>query len=537
MAKPRPPNESGANQDRTPHEASRSDAPQACINQTHLHAILNTLADPVFVKDRSHRWVFLNESFCNFIGHQCDELIGKSDFDFFPAEQAQVFWEKDEVVFTTGQENTNEEYFTDASGVVHEILTKKTLYTDPVGHLFIVGVIRDVTEQKRAESSLRQKELELYRTRKLEAVGRLAGGVAHDFNNLLTGILGISEDLRRSLPLNDPRRSDFDEIRRAIERAFAVTRQLLAFGGRQRANPEILDINECLADFHRMLQRLIGENVDLQLSLNELAPVKLDRGHLEQIVMNLVLNARDAVRPAGRIEVRTGRVDLRGNEVRVLGAPAGPYVFLEVADNGEGMDPEVLAKIFEPFFTTKSKEKGTGLGLATVYGIVEQLGGDIQVYSEPKKGTSFRILFPAALSAQVSAPAPSAQPTRPKEGTVLVVEDEDIVRRVVVRRLARLGHHILQARSAEEALALMSEPGTTINVLLTDVVMPGMNGRELADRFQRQFPDAGVLFMSGYPEDVIATQGLLNPGINFIDKGHLEQQLEVRLSELLSYHR
>jgi PAS domain S-box-containing protein len=503
-------------------------------SETHLREILNAIADPVFVKDREHRWTLLNDACCAFIGHRREDLLGKSDYEFFPPEQARVFWEKDESVFTTGRGNVNEEYFTDASGLRHTILTKKTLYRDPLGHPYIVGIIRDITDQKTAEAALRQKDKELYQVRRLEAVGRLAGGVAHDFNNLMTGILGLCEDLRGTVPADDKRQDAFGEIRKAIERAFSVTRQLLAFGGRQPVHQEVLNINDCIRDFHRMLQRLIGENVSLQLHLGDVPLIEIDRGNIEQIIMNLVLNARDAVRAGGQIILCTRTAHLARRHPGLLNAHPGRYAHLTVRDNGSGMSEQTVSKVFEPFFTTKSKEKGTGLGLSTVYGIVQRVGGDLHVSSRLGEGSSFDIFFPA-YTGPAESPGRKDRPDagHQSHGTILVAEDEDIVRKVVSQRLIRAGYRVLQASNGEEALSLFEKAGH-VDLVLTDVVMPRLNGRELADRIHERSPKTKVLFMSGYPDDIIAHHGLLEPGIHFIEKSKVVESLEERIREMLN---
>lgn len=351
-----------------------------------LDKIINAVGDPIFVKDRQHRWVLLNDAFCEFMGYSRDKLLGRSDYDCFCADEADVFRAKDETVFATGEQNINEEQFTDAEKGVHTIVTKKTRYTDKSGNPYIVGVIRDITEHKNLEEQLRQAV-------KMEAVGALAGGVAHDFNNLITAILGYSDILLSRLAEDHPMRSELEEINKAAQRAASLTNQLLSFSHKKEVRPTALDLNEIVRETQNMLLRLIGEGIHLESRLTpELEPVMADTGMIEQLIVNLAINARDAMPRGGRLMIETFNevVDKAGAR-RHLGLEPGSYVVLAVKDTGTGMDKPTLSRIFEPFFTTKEKGRGTGLGLATVYGIVKQLGGHIAVDSEPGRGTTFTI--------------------------------------------------------------------------------------------------------------------------------------------------
>jgi two-component system cell cycle sensor histidine kinase/response regulator CckA len=406
----------------------------------------------------------------------------------------------------------------------------KVIGTTPGYPVRIVGTAQDITELKQAERDLQQKEEELFQARKLEAIGRLAGGVAHDFNNLITGILGISQDLKNTFPMDDPRRDELEEVIKASNRAFEVTRQLLAFGRRQIMSPKIIDVNATIRDFVKLLHRLIGEDIRLEMRLSESSWVKMDPGNLGQVLLNLALNARDAMPSGGTISLRTS------NELAVpaKGGPAIAHVVLELLDTGKGMDPATLSHIFEPFFTTKSKDKGTGLGLATVYGIIMQSEGQIFVDSEMGKGTRFRILLPCAASSEelepaVRRPAPASQ----GHEKILVIEDEDIVRRVVVKRLAAAGYAVLEARDGREALGLVQEHGQSIDLVISDVVMPEMNGRDVINKIRALHPEVGVLFMSGYPEEIIAHRGTLEPGINFLEKALIQRDLLKKVREVL----
>jgi PAS domain S-box-containing protein len=363
-----------------------------------------------------------------------------------------------------------------------------------------LSVTRDVTQRRQLEEQLAQAQ-------RLEAVGRLAGGVAHDFNNLLTGILGYSDLLRAKLPEDDPRRADADEVKKAAERAASLTRQLLAFSRRQVLQLRVVDLNKIVEDMDRMLRRLIGEDVELVTACApELGRVEADPGQIEQVIANLVVNARDAMPDGGRLVIETGNVDV-GDEV-AAGHPAelepGPHVVLSVTDTGVGMDPKTQAHVFEPFFTTKDVGKGTGLGLATVYGIVKQSGAAIWVYSEPGRGTSFRIYFPRVDDEVELSEEPLVSTTwESGTETVLVVEDERLVRDLIAEELSRRGYRVLTALNGADALALAEDYEGDIDVVVTDVIMPEMGGLELTQRLTALRPRISVVYMSGYSERAV----------------------------------
>jgi two-component system cell cycle sensor histidine kinase/response regulator CckA len=387
-----------------------------------------------------------------------------------------------------------------------------------------VGISIDVTERRALEAQYEQAQ-------KMEAIGRLAGGIAHDFNNLLGVILGYSHLLVRSLAPADPRCQDVAEIQKAGATAAALTRQLLAFSRKEIIEPRLLDLNRVLADMRGMLERLIGEDVRVVFSLRpERAPIRADRGQLEQVVMNLVVNARDAMPDGGLVTIETTSVSLDAAYAKThLSLEPGAYVALTVTDTGSGMTPDVQAHLFEPFFTTKERGKGTGLGLATVHGIVTQSGGSVQVYSEVGRGSSFRVYLPMA-DAQPQATVPSPDP-QPRTGglTVLVVEDADGLRELARRLLAELGHTAIVAANADEATRLIETEA--VDVLLTDVVMPGMSGPDLASRLLQERPTLRVVYMSGYTEDAIVHRGVLAPGVVFLHKPFTVETLDLKIRE------
>jgi len=387
----------------------------------------------------------------------------------------------------------------------------------------------DVTERRRLEQQLRQAQ-------KMEAVGRLAGGVAHDFNNILGVIMGYGDILSRRLPRGDALAGKVAEIVRAAERAAALTRQLLAFSRQQVLQPRVLDLNVVMGEMDKMLRRLIGENIELKTRLQEqLGSVMADPGQMEQVIMNLAVNARDAMPQGGSLLLETRDVELDESYVRLHpSARSGPHVMLAVSDTGCGMDPETMARIFEPFFTTKLQGKGTGLGLSTVYGIVDQSGGSIEVYSEPGRGTTFKIYLPRVEGrAEHTAAMEQTSPPTGSE-TVLLVEDEEALRGMIREALEGAGYRVVEAGTPRQALAIAESHQGNIHMMLTDVVMPGMSGRDLAERLKPLRPGVAVVYMSGYTDDAIGRHGLLEAGTHFLQKPFTSQQLLVKCREVLS---
>ena len=391
-----------------------------------------------------------------------------------------------------------------------------------------VGISTDVTERRALESQYQQ-------ARKMEAIGQLAGGVAHDFNNLLTIILGNCELLLDDADPDRQRQADLKEVQKAGISAAALTRQLLAFSRKEIIEPTLLDLNVVVGDMRAMLRRLIREDVEVVLALRtELAPIKADRGQVEQIVLNLSVNARDAMPNGGTLTIEIANVELDEHYAkRHLAVTPGLYVALTVRDTGAGMTPEVQARLFEPFFTTKEVGKGTGLGLATVHGIVARSGGSIDVASEPGKGTAFKVYFPRADSAEMAGHAPPPVP-RPRGGaeTVLVVEDAEGLRLLATRMLQKQGYTVLVAANADEAVQLF-EANPSIDVLLTDVVMPGASGPELTKRLVERRPELKVIYMSGYTDEAIVRHGVLDPGLAFLHKPFTTEALGRKIREVL----
>jgi two-component system cell cycle sensor histidine kinase/response regulator CckA len=387
----------------------------------------------------------------------------------------------------------------------------------------------DVTEKRVLEKQLRMAQ-------KMEAIGRLSGGIAHDFNNLLGVIIGYSRVLKRQLGENNALLEHALEIEKAGERAASLTRQLLAFSRQQVLTPAVLSLNTLATDMEKMLPRLLGEDIEVSLVLDpELGNVKADQGQIEQVIMNLAVNARDAMPSGGKLKIRTANVALDQTYTRNHpGSKAGDFVMLGVTDTGTGMDTATLAHMFEPFFTTKERGKGTGLGLATVYGIVKQSDGYISVESSPGRGASFEIYLPRYEGQPTAEPQPidHAENLRGTE-SILLAEDSESLKKLAQTNLESAGFHVLSASSGEEALEIATRHGSTFDLLLTDVVMPGMNGRVLAEQLLPRQPGMKVLYMSGYTDSFIAGHGVLEPGTHLLHKPFTEEVLIRKVREVL----
>ena len=408
----------------------------------------------------------------------------------------------------------------------------------PVAADLYMHYIFDITERRSVEQALGKAEEQLRHAQKLEAVGRLAGGIAHDFNNLLTTITGYSDILLAREELAPALRRDIEEIRKAADRAAVLTRQLLAFSRRQALRPQVMNLNDAVRSMAGLYRSLLGESVSVVTRLQpDLRPVEVDPAQIEQVLMNLVINAKDAMPEGGNVTIETQNVELDSEYARAhVSVSPGAYVMLSVSDTGHGMTKEVQEQIFEPFFTTKPHGKGTGLGLSTVYGIVKQSGGNIWVYSEPGRGTTFKVYFPQVHEAAVTRPAEeTVDRLEPAGGgeTLLLVEDEAAVRQLVFRVLAGHGYTVLVADSGDEALRLLESRGEPIALLLTDVILPGMSGRELADRLRGRLPGLKVLYMSGYTQNAIVHDGRLDADVAFLEKPFTPEDLVRRVREVL----
>jgi len=631
----------------------------------YLHQLINHIVDPVFVIDRQHQFVLVNDAMCTFTGWKREDLLVRSVRQLrLPTEEADKIWDQESLIFENGRNFAAEEKATDAQGIEHTVITKKSLFVDDAGNAQIVGIIADVTQLKTAEQALQKSQeilaeaqrqanigsfefdfqtgrldwsdemfrifgirqedfrgrgedfqahihpedlpqvdkireegltqagplsldfrivrpnghirfirmiseitfdtdgnplrrigtfqdvterklaegeqakliAQLQQAQKMESVGRLAGGVAHDFNNMLGVILGHAEMALEQVDPALPLYSDLMQIQKAARRSADLTRQLLAFARRQTVTPKVLDLNETITGMIGMLQRMIGENINLSWRpVEPVWPVRIDPSQIDQILANLCVNAGDAIADVGRITIETENCTLdRDYCIAHEGCVSGDYVRLAVSDNGNGMSKEIQGRIFEPFFTTKEVGKGTGLGLATVYGAVKQNSGYITVESELGTGTAITIYLPRHMeNGEQTQTREPGEITRKGKETVLVAEDEIDILKLTTAMLQKLGYSVLAASSPGEAMRLAREHTCEIDLLLTDVIMPEMNGRMLAKKLQSIYPHVKCLFMSGYTADVVARHGVLDEGINFIQKPFSAQDLANKLVEVL----
>jgi len=399
-----------------------------------------------------------------------------------------------------------------------------------------VAFVNDVSERRRSESERQKLERTLEHATKMEAVGRLAGGIAHDFNNLLTALSGFAEVVLDELPEHHPLHEGAKETLKTCQRSTALVRRLLAVSRRQMLQPEVIDLNPKVAEIEKMLRSVLGEDIELVVKLQpELGFVRADQSQIEQVVLNLVVNARDAMPRGGRLVIQTASVDVDEAFVdQHLSLKSGPYVLVSVSDTGSGMDPETLKHIYEPFFTTKERGKGTGLGLATVYGIVSQSEGKIWAYSEPGQGTTFRIYLPRITrSGESEAASAASEPASRGSETVLVVEDENTVRLVAVGCLKKAGYEVLEASNGEEALRVAWAHEGPIHLVLTDVLMPGIHGPELVRRLEESRPAIRALYMSGHADDALLHHGILEGGLSFLEKPFTRNELAKKVREVL----
>jgi PAS domain S-box-containing protein len=483
--------------------------------------------EPISIATASEgRYIDVNENFLLVTGYQREEVIGHTSADLGFWEQPQDRAALLEKLSKDGSVRDMEITFRTKSGEQRTALDSAELL-DIAGEKCMLSIFKDTTEQKTLEKQLRQAQ-------KMEAIGQLSGGIAHDFNNLLSVIIGYSQVLEDHLPQGDPLRKNCEQITKAGQSAASLTRQLLAFSRQQVLEPRVLDLNAVVVHVEKMLRRLIGENIELTTALSPtLGRVKADQGQIEQVIINLAVNARDAMSNGGMLTIETADVDLDENYVRRHPLqPPGPYVLLTVSDTGEGMDADTQARIFEPFFTTKEMGKGTGLGLATVYGVVKQSGGFIWVYSEVGHGTAFKIYLPRTEEGVGSdRPIRSTTSLRGTE-TVLVVEDEVALREFTVTVLTDNGYTVIAAEHPDKAIELARQHRGLIQLLLTDVIMPGMNGGALATKLVSIRPEIKVLYMSGYTG--FTHPGLLDSNVILLSKPFTRDALLRKVREALA---
>ena len=493
--------------------------------------VLDSLLEGCQIIGRDWTYLYVNSTVARQGGRPKEQLVGRKMSDCYPGiENTPMFAQLRRCLSARNHHRMENEFtFPDGSAGWFEL----QFVPVPEG-VCILSV--DITERKRAELALARSEDQLRHAQKMEAVGRLAGGVAHDFNNLLSVILSYAPMIAEALPPGDPIRKDVAEIEKAGMRARELTSQLLAFSRHRPVQATIINLSESIAAMDKVLQRVLGEDIELTtITPPSLGCVNHDAGQIEQIVLNLVVNARDAMPGGGKLTIETANVELDQQYAdEHLGTEPGPHVMLAVSDTGLGMDKVTQARIFEPFFTTKEVGKGTGLGLSTVFGIVQQSRGSIWVYSEPGNGTTFKIYFPRAGSTREDVESkPNVETRRRGSETILVVEDDASLRRLVSCLLHREGYEVIVAAAPGAALDVAEEYSGKIDLLLTDVVMPEMNGRQLVDRFRLIRPETRVLYMSGYTDDVVVNHGVLDRDVAFLQKPITPTSLSRALREVL----
>jgi len=510
-------------------------------SEERYRTIFEYAGDGIFISDQDGNLVQVNERACTMTGFGREELLAMNVADLIDGDRednAAFYRDLVRQVLDGGHFNGADRRMRRKDGPSFEYDVNAVAIESGL----IMSIVRDISDRARAEEERRRLEEQLRQAQKMEAIGRLAGGIAHDFNNLLTAIQGYAEVLLEGNGLDDASRAGLEQIRQATDRAAKLTHQLLAFSRQQVLQPRIIDLNRTVREIEAMLVRIIGEDIELVTELaQDIAAVQADPGQIEQVIVNLVVNARDAMPTGGRITITTCNAVITPEEAKrhVYFVRPGEYVKLTVEDTGEGMDEEVQARVFEPFFTTKALGKGTGLGLSTVYGIVKQSGGYIWVKSQKGVGTVFDVYLPRVAEPKKAADASadaradrSAEAPRGSE-TVLLVEDEESVRSLIRKILEQRGYRVLEARSGQEALDLCASYDGPIDLLLTDVVMPEMSGRELAERLLPDRAEIRVLFMSGYTEDAVVRHGIENTRINFLEKPFSPAALARKVREVL----
>ncbi len=484
----------------------------------------NNLAG-VFRVSRDGTLLDCNEAYARLYGFTRDEILRERQWRPWPSAEAR---EERLRRLEQGPLTNTETEMRRKDGSPIWVLENVDLRTTAEGEDVIEGTVLDLTDRRALEQ-------QLFQAQKMEAIGRLAGGVAHDFNNLLSVILGYSDMLIESLADDKPRRARAEGVRGAGERAAALTRQLLAFSRQQVLEPRVLDLRRSVLEMQALLRRLIGENIELKFVPHlEAALVKADPSQIEQVVMNLAVNARDAMPTGGKLTIEIDAVQIDAARAKQFGGiHAGNYVQLTLSDTGQGMSPETIARIFEPFFTTKEKGKGTGLGLATVFGIVKQSGGHVAAASDPGKGSVFTVYLPQVDETPAKEVATKKRAPTGGNETILVVEDETSLRELITEFLVFGGYAVRAARNAEEALEWLSANGDPLHLLVTDVVLPGKSGRDLAESLKRERPAVKVIYVSGYTGDAIADHGVLDSGLSFLQKPFTREELLSKVRDTL----
>ena len=505
------------------------------ISEQRFRTLTETTSSAIFVYS-ADRFVYVNKASQILTGYSSDELLSMHFWDVVHPQYKALIRERGmarqrgedvpvRYEFKIVRKDGTERWIDFTSGKIQWQGTSAA-----------IASAFDITERKEAEEEKEKLEEQLLQAQKMEAIGRLAGGVAHDFNNMLNVIIGYAELVLGKLGQENTIRKDIEEIIKAATRSASLTQQLLAFSRKQIIKPEVVSVNELLKNLEKMLRRLITESIDMVFVFGkDCGLIQVDPAQLEQVVMNLVINARDAMPAGGKLTIETASVELNDTSAGYHPeAVPGRYSMIAVTDTGQGMDNETRSKIFEPFFTTKERGKGTGLGLATVYGIVKQSGGHIFVYSEPGQGATLKIYFPRTNAGQpVQEPRPAERPHHGGSEHILVVEDEVKLRHLFEATLPSLGYRVITAANGDEALVLVEERGLKPDMVITDVVMPGMGGVALVEHLRKTLPDIKVLYMSGYTDNAIVHHGVLDPGTPFIQKPFHIKDLAAKVKRVL----
>ncbi|MBW1962687.1 MAG: PAS domain-containing protein [Deltaproteobacteria bacterium] len=507
-----------------------------------LKAVLEAVEEIIFFKDRQGRYTLINGRFLKAFGKSEEEIIGKKDEDIFSKKEAAMLCTEDREIFETGKK-LQREHRLKVQGKERIFRTTKVPLRDPEGNITeLCGFAQDITEQKRTEAEYKQMDTQMHQARKMESIGRLASGIAHGFNNLLTTILGNARLALADLDRQSPVYEYIEEIIHAGERAAELVREILAFSRKEETHPQLLDLNEEIRALSEWLRNMLKEDIQLQVCLEARSPqVYLDPLQLKQVLLNLAVNASDAMPQGGLLTIKTGDVRpdekfFRDHGITRMQMKPGAYVMLRVSDTGCGMDEDIRARMFDPFFTTKQVGAGTGLGLAVVYGIVKQNNGFIFSSSKVGRGTTISIYFPLASEAVKRVEAERVPAVEAAETTtILITEDNEEVRKITRKILERKGYRVLDAADGEEALRITGNFKEPIHLLLTDMVMPKMSGEELANRMRSIWPELKVLFMSGYAEQAVLDRISAEKKGNFIWKPFTPETLIKKVKETLQF--